>query len=131
MILVVNGKKYPAASVKDLSLKHTLELSRELATTDISSAKSWQDVQQLFEEFSALSKEEQQKHPEGLFLTALTIWATRVAAGEELSLLDAVDVPPSVIQWVAEPADKQPAGKPKASRSTPAAGGKSKTSTPK
>ena len=102
MILVIGEKKYPAASVSDLSLKRTLELQRELVTTGISSARSWADVQALMESFVSLSVEERAAHPEALFLTALTIWAARVGAGEDLTLLDACNVPLSAVKWVAE-----------------------------
>lgn len=54
MILVIDGKTYPAVTIGDLSLRHTLELQRELITTNISSAKTWVDVQVLLQEFAAL-----------------------------------------------------------------------------
>lgn len=129
MILVIGEKKYPAASVSDLSLKRTLELQRELVTTGISSARSWADVQALMESFVSLSVEERAAHPEALFLTALTIWAARVGAGEDLTLLDACNVPLSAVQWVAEPADKLPAAVGKAPARAKAAGGKPRKST--
>lgn len=112
MILVIDGKRYPAATIGDLSLRHTLELQRELITTNISTAKTWMDVQALLEEFTATPEDKRAEHPEALFLSALTIWATRAAAGEQLSLLDAVDIPPSSVQWVKEPTDhEEPEGK--------------------
>lgn len=115
MILVIGDKHYPRVAVDELSLRHTLALQRELAVTDISEAKTWADVRRMFEEFAAMSAAERENHPEVLFLTAVTIWATRVSAGERLSLLDAVDVPVKSVRWVTEPGDKvAPAGKARA-----------------
>lgn len=107
MILVIDGKTYPAVTIGDLSLRHTLELQRELVTTNISSAKTWVDVQALLQEFTSLPDDQRATHPEALFLSALTIWATRVSAGEQLSLLEAVDIPTSSVQWVKEPTDRE------------------------
>ena len=52
--------------------------------------------------------------PEALFLTAVTIWAARVTAGEEMGLLDAVDIPAASVRWIAEPSDKKAAAAGKA-----------------
>lgn len=118
MILVINDKTYPGTTMSELSLKRTLELQRELATTGISSARTWNEVQSLMESFVKMSAEERARHPEALFLTALTIWAARVAAGDDVTLLEACDIPPSAVRWVAEPADNLPstAGKAPARR---------------
>lgn len=124
MIIEIEGRTYHGVDVSQLSLRNTLTLQRELAATGISSARTWEEVQGLIREFSALPEAERGSHPEGLFLTALTIWAARVSAGEDLSLLDAVDVPLSAVRFIAEPTDhKVPAGKAQAGR-TPAKGGK-------
>ena len=117
MILVIGDKKYPGVAVDELSIRHTLALQRELAVTNISSAKTWADVRALLVEFQQLDKEGRQNHPEALFLSALTIWAARVSAGEEMGLLDAVDIPAASVRWIAEPSDKAPAGKARPRRS--------------
>ena len=114
MILVIGDKHYPGVTVDELSLRHTLALQRELAVTNISSAKTWADVRALLAEFQALDKAARENHPEALFLTALTIWAARVTAGEEMGLLDAVDIPAASVRWIAEPSDKKAAAAGKA-----------------
>lgn len=112
MILVIGDKHYPRVAVDELSIRHTLALQRELAITNISSAKTWADVRKLLADFSTMEPAERENHPEVLFLTALTIWAARVTAGEDLGLLEAVDIPATSVRWVAEPSDKAaPAGK--------------------
>ena len=112
MILVIGDKHYPRVAVDELSIRHTLALQRELAITNISSAKTWADVRKLLADFAEMEPAERENHPEVLFLTALTIWAARVAAGEDLGLLEAVDIPATSVRWVAEPSDKAaPTGK--------------------
>jgi len=125
MILVIGDKRYPGVAIEELSIRHTLALQRELALTNISSAQTWADVRRLVADFGAMKPEDRENHPEILFMTALTIWAARVTAGEELGLLEAVDIPAASVRWVAEPSDKKPAGKAQPRRST---GAKTKTS---
>ena len=114
MILVIGDKHYPGVAVNELSIRHTLALQRELAVTNISGAKTWADVRALLAEFQGLDKAARENHPEALFLTALTIWAARVTAGEEMGLLDAVDIPAASVRWIAEPSDKKAAAAGKA-----------------
>ena len=87
MILVIGDKHSPRVAVDQLSIRHTLALQRELAITNISSAKTWADVRKLLADFAEMEPAERENHPEVLFLTALTIWAARVTAGEDLGLL--------------------------------------------
>ena len=126
-LIVIGDKHYPLVDIEKLSLKHTLVLQRELSLTNISSARTWAEARELVREFQSISKEERESHPEALFLTALTIWAARVTAGEDLTLLDAVDVPLSQVRFVHEPTDrKAPEGK-----DGPRPGGGAKRSTSK
>lgn len=135
MILVIDGKHYRSARIEELSLRRTMELQRELALHDISSAKTMNDIRKLLVEYAELPRDKRGGHPEAPFLVSLTIWASRVSAGEDISLLDAVDVPPSAISWIDEPSDNQapqsgkgaprrtgdrkPKGKPRATSTTP------------
>lgn len=129
MILIIGDKHYPSVSIDQLSLAHVLTLQRELVITNVSSAKTFADVQGLIHEFSALPAAERANHPEAIFLAAVTIWATRVSAGESLTLLEAVDIPASSVRWIAEPHDREPGVAGKASPR--AAGAPRKTSRPK
>ena len=112
MILVIDGKTYPRATMDDLSLKQVLTLQREMVAHELTSAKSWAEVGELITEFASQSNETRKRNPEAPFLVAVTIWATRVCAGEEVSLLDVVSMPLSKlnsVKWVEEPEDKQAA----------------------
>lgn len=107
-IIRIGDKSYDAIDMQDLSLRHTLALQRELAVTNISSARTWAEVQALVREFAGLSQEERVLHPESVFLTAVTVWAARVSAGEDVGLLEAVDVPLRSIQFISQPSDRKP-----------------------
>jgi hypothetical protein len=111
VILLVGDKRYAHTSIEDLSLLHVMALQRELALTDISSCKTWADVRALMDEYQRMEPAERGNHPEALFLLSLTVWAARVASGERIEFLEAVDVPVNQIRFVAEPHDKATEGK--------------------
>ena len=70
MILVIGGKKYPRATVDELSIKHILVLQRELvelAAAGVTSAKTWTDVRALLSEFSRLSRRSRRTIPSSYF----------------------------------------------------------------
>lgn len=137
MILVIGDKHYPRVAVDELTLRHVMALQRELVLSNISEAKTFADVRRMLAEFAELPAAERENHPELPFLTAVTIWATRVSAGEELSLIEAADVPmtgAAKIRWVAEPGDKvaaAPAGKARARKAGAADAARGTGPTPK
>lgn len=116
MIVVIGDKHYPHVNIEDLSLGHVMALQRELTLTNISSAKTWAEVRALVNEYA--ESPNKADHPEYLFLMSLIVWAARVTAGEQISLLDAVDVPVSQIKFVTEPHDKLPGPEGKAKAPT-------------
>lgn len=111
MILVIGDRRYPVVHIAKLSLKHALWLQQEIALNpSITSCRTWAEIRELWTEYARLTRAEQMAHVEGTFLTALTIWAARVTSGEDLSLLDAIDVPVSDLRWVTEPGDRAEGG---------------------
>lgn len=110
MILVVDGKRYPVVHISKLKVKHALLLQQEIALNPmITSCRSWEEIRKLWTQYARLPKDEQRTHAEGLFLTALTIWASRVTAGEDMTLMEAIDFPITDLRWVEEPGDRTPA----------------------
>lgn len=123
--LRIGERVYETAAIDQITLADIATLQAELGVlaasgTPITSARTWGDVQRLYGEFSAMPKAAQQDHPEGMFLTCLTVWATRRIAGEKLGLLDAVDVPVSQIRWIQTPDDHQAADPKRRPASAPA-----------
>lgn len=134
MILMIGDRHYELVDAAQLRSKLTFAqqvfLQRELVVTGISSARSFADVVRLAADFYQLPAGERDEHPEGQFLLAVVIWASRVCAGESIGLLEAIDVPISDIRFIPEPDDgaepegKAGAGKGPATRRAP--GGRSK-----
>ena len=117
MLLQIGDKRYPVRDLEQLSLRLAAQLQHELAsgTFDrITSVRSMDDLRGVLGTWGNLPKAEKVRHPEAMFLTCLTVWASRAMAGEDLSLLDAVDVPMSAVEWIREPSDRQEAPGPKA-----------------
>lgn len=113
MILEINHKKYRLTRLDELNLKHAMQLQAELAAhPTLTRARTWLEVRTLWQEYSSLPEQDRETHPETLFLAALTVWATRVVAGEQLSLMEAIDVPVRSIRFLEALPDHQPkAGK--------------------
>ena len=121
MIVVVDGKHYPAASIEDLTLADIMTLQRELTIYDgqlMTRCKTWEDVQGLFTEFQSLPEADRKHHPEIYFYTALLIWASRASSGEKVGLMESVNISPRKIAFIPEPQDHTP-GKAKAPKGSP------------
>lgn len=106
MMLLVGGRRYPVVHIERVPIIHVLRLQDELASNPhITSVRSWRQIRQLWDDYGTLSNEEKLAHPESVFLTALMMWAARVCAGEDITLLDAADVPFDSAYWIREPGD--------------------------
>lgn len=108
MIVTIRGKVYRVVPLHELSIRHRMQLQRELQVHEISAARTWKGLVGLVSEFAGLSKAEREDHPEGLFLYAVMIWSARVGAGEDISLLDAVDFTDDEAELFDEPGDERP-----------------------
>lgn len=109
MLIEVDGKRYPVKGIEDLTLKHIAKIQHELRSGEydgITSLRTLDDIQVMFATYGFLSKAEQRDHPESLFLTCFTVWAARAMAGEDVTLMDAIDVPMSSIRTILEPSDR-------------------------
>jgi len=116
-VIVYGGKRYPVRDLDDLTLKHAAQLQHELHSGEfdgITSVRTMDDLRRTVGEFGNLRPGERKRHPEGMFLTCVSLWATLTTAGENLTLMQAIDVPLSSIEWIREPSDRQEAPGPKA-----------------
>lgn len=117
MLLQYGGQRYPVRSLDDLTLKHAAQLQHELgsgAFDGITSVRTMEDVRDVLGRWGNLPKAEKVRHPEAMFLTCLTLWATLTLAGEDVTLMKAIDVKLDTIEWIREPSDRQEAPGPKA-----------------
>ena len=117
-------KNYPMVDLVEfterLSLNQLMAFNRELALTNISSARSMSYVLELVRKVSGAIGEgmvqprELVAHEDGVFLMAVMVWGARTYAGERLSLLEACDVPLNRIRFVPDGSDRVDADDPKA-----------------
>lgn len=109
MQLEIGGKRYPVKRIEDLTLKHIAQFQFEMGSGQfdgITTLRTLNDVKQAMGAWGNLPKAEQDGYPDALFLTCFTVWAARALAGEDITLMDAIDVPASSLRWVAEPSDR-------------------------
>ena len=111
MLLDINGRRYPVKQIEDLELRHIVQFQHEMATDPdlqrVTSLRTLAEVKEVWGAWGNMDPTERQRAPEGLFLTCFTVWASRVLAGENLTLLEAVSVPARAIKWVEEPTDRR------------------------
>ena len=106
-------KVYPLVGLEEfkhiLTLRQQIALQRELTLTNISSARTFADVCALVLNYMQLPPNEARPdHPESVFLTGAMTWATRISAGDDITLLEALDVQLENIDWYREDGDPDP-----------------------
>lgn len=105
MRFVIDGKMYSATTVKALTLRDILTFNRDAEREGW--GLSWGDIEPLFAQVEALKDEtEKRRHPGTLWLLALTIWASRRAAGETVSFGECIDIPLERVDFIADPQDR-------------------------
>lgn len=97
---------YSLTSVDDLSLLDLIALRSELAQIGIK--ESWQDITTAVQEMAAIDDQDgnPDDHPLSLLVFAVTLWAARRKAGDQLGFAEAVNVPMTSIIWLPKPADR-------------------------
>jgi hypothetical protein len=102
---------YDMAALDLLSLKDILMLEKE--TTELGKPLRWCDVTQMTDTLAALKTDEERKaHPDSLWMTAITIWASRRVVGEDQAFGDAIDFPLRDLTWLEEPQDRKKPARP-------------------
>lgn len=104
---------YNTAALDELSLKDIVLFDSQAA--EIGLDARWSDLEQAATDMSALSADEADRHPRKILVIAVTIWAARRMAGEQIKFGDAIDFPANSMRLLPEVGDKKP-GKPKAAK---------------
>lgn len=100
----IAGKVYSAADLDQIRLADILLFEEQ--TRDFGRALSWGQVNAWAAEIDALETDEQKHaHPGGLWLMAVTIWASRRLAGEPVTFEQAVNFPMAQLVPLPDPAD--------------------------
>lgn len=98
----IGGKVYETRSVDKISLKDLVTFRSQAA--DLGLDTSFSQVEAMI----ALPVAELEAHPDNLLALAVTVWATRRVAGDDVTLAEAIDVPMADIQWLPDPEDHKP-----------------------
>jgi hypothetical protein len=86
----IDGELYTTTSLDSISLKDLMVFNTQMA--DLGLPYTWGDIESASQEMVGLSDSEASLHPMAPLLTGLTIWASRRAKGEQLTIAEAVDV---------------------------------------
>lgn len=101
----LGGKVYTTADLDEVTLKHIVLLERQAA--DLGVPVRWGQIEQAQAEMSQLDGS-RDSHPDAALLFAITIWASRVLAGETITFEDAIDVPIKAIEFLDSPTEPAP-----------------------
>ena len=113
MLIEIDGRRYPVKRIEDLELRHIAQLQFELGSGQfdgITSLRTIDDIKRAMGEWGSMPKAERARHVDGIFLTCFTVWAARVMAGEDLTLMEAISVPADSLSWIKEPSDAKQQG---------------------
>lgn len=112
----INGKTYDTATVDEISLRDVVLFNRQAA--DVGLDVKWADVERISNEMAELGDTDV-PHPDALVMFAVTIWAARRVAGDDVTLSEALDVPMKDIEFLEArkvPKDRQPKKKARSTR---------------
>ena len=112
MLIKIQGTTYPVKSAAELSLldlltleRETRDLGRPLTMSVIAGMEN--SVQAAIREAdgSEAKRKARTEHPESAWLLAVTLWASRKAAGDHVTFEEAISFPLSALEFVAEAGD--------------------------
>lgn len=109
------GKVYETDVLDNISLRDLMVFNRQVA--DMGLPLTWADVERISAEMAELDEAEAARHPDAMVMTGVVIWASRRAAGDEVTFEEAVDIPLSEIVWLEAPKDHRPKAAKKQKRS--------------
>lgn len=111
MLLDIDGTRYPVKQIEDLELRHIAQIQHELSTDErlqqVTNLRTLAQIKKAWGHWGSLPERQRAEAEDGLFLTCFTVWAARVIAGEDLTLIDAISVPMRSLHWIEEPSDRR------------------------
>jgi len=104
MLLEIEGKRYPMVTASEATLADLIAIKRQTGI----SVGELQECADLFDGLDEKDAEKvAEKYPdEALVVFGVSVWLSRRAAGEHLTLEEACAVPLDKIRQIAEPGDK-------------------------
>lgn len=114
----IGDTTYNAATLDRISLSNILLLEKE--TTEYGRPMKWSEIRAIGDVIETLTEKEFESHDEAPWFIALTVWASRLDAGERITFAEAIDFPLGDLELIPEPQDhKRPANP---TRARPASG---------
>lgn len=107
MRFTIGSAVYDMQSLDRLTLLQILRLERELKELRGEDMK-WAQIRAMCSEIDELDGDEQEDHPDFMWVVALGIWASRLGKGEDLAFADAIDFPIGDLTFVPDPEDHKP-----------------------
>lgn len=90
----LDDKRYEWAPLDQIQVREQIRVEHWLASPEgreFTDARTWDDIIAIAEEINSLPDwEAQQSHPQFKLSLSITIWAAKVAAGEQVSLGEAI-----------------------------------------
>jgi hypothetical protein len=106
----IGTKVYETDVLDTISLRDLMVFNRQVA--DMGLSITWADVERISAEMAEIGEADgASRHPEAMLMTGVVIWASRRAAGDDVTFEQAVDIPMSEIVWIEAPKDHRPSKK--------------------
>lgn len=86
----IGDKTYTTSAIDEISLRDLLLFESQAA--DIGLTVKWADVERKAMEMGELDPKAAEQHPDALLVTAVTIWASRRIAGDQVTFGEAIDI---------------------------------------
>lgn len=104
------GRIYEMASIDEITPRDLITFPRDAAEVRGTSLR-WSDVERFATEIDDLPDEQKEDHPEFAFMMAVTIWASRRAAGDKVTFGACLDDPIEMLPDTEDNAGKSSARK--------------------
>jgi hypothetical protein len=106
----IGARVYTTAALDEISLKDLIVFGREAEAIGLPA--KWSDIERIASEAADLPDGEE--HPDALLLVGVTIWASRRAAGDDVTFEQSIDFPLKDLSFLPSPTDREEPGPTKA-----------------
>lgn len=108
----VKGKEYDAAGLDDVTLRDTLLFESQMR--ELGRPMVWTEMLGIVAHLATIEDDQARgTHPDAMWSFAVTIWASRRLAGENVTIAEAADFRiPADIEWLDEQAPDPHEGQP-------------------
>lgn len=101
-----DGRVYDVTGIDRLSLANILRLEKE--TSELGRAMKWSELRAMVDRVADLDEEARDVDDDTPWVLALTVWASRLNAGDAITFEQAIDFPLGDFQQLPDPQDHMP-----------------------